>query len=401
LRERTLVSTTPWLFGIILLILGSSCTARDAELQRVTVNDPCMTAGRSTASWDGTDQDIPMVRPSRLPCDLSFDSSAVFAVAASDSFGVQLKAVKGVLRDGTMLLSSYTAGEMWRLSSATGELARIARPGGGPRELRGTLTVHVGAADSFAVRDDGMMWHRFAAPGAFVDARSAQAVGGLRGESCALLDGTVISTAYRGPEFPAVRAHRFDLSLLGAFNLANLPALAPGGPPVGRRVWCGLSSFAVFAEHPLSDGGQPTLVLWNPIRNTYARVPLSFPWFVGGPLMSGSDALGSRPPSEIREVADLGGGMVLLVVRLSDPNWRESSSRQEQRAAYDQLLDLQYVVVDLQRGTVVAELRVDVVSTAPVDFIPLVAASYAVEQGSDSVRIWRISPRLSSHALQP
>lgn len=381
---------------VVAGLMGTvSCDSSGHDVERVQRAEPCSLPDRSEPGWRLSNANISIGTSGGVPCSLRFDSVAVLAWPVADTQALQLRAVKAVLNDGTMLLSSYSAGELWRADVASGTLTRVARSGGGPGELRGALTVHVGAADSFAVRDDAIMWHRFTSAGVFVDAQSARAVGGLRSETCSLSNGSLITTAYVGPESPAVRSVGFDLRLLSAFDLSHLPALGSAGSPVGRRVWCGVGNYAFFVEHPTTRDALPALVLWAPVTRRYARVELALPWFVPGPLVSGTGALARRPPSEFREVADLGGGVVLLVVRVNDPRWQPMATRRDQRAAYDQLLDLRYVVVDLDDSSVLAELLVDTVSTAPVDFLPNAGASYSLDQALDSVRIWRIRPFLS------
>ena len=105
---------------------------------------------------------------------------------------------------------------------------------------------------------------------------------------------------------------------------------------------------------------------WSPDGDHIARIERDAPWFRPWEEWPGVD-FEVRPPPVIVSVRDWGDGLLMVVVRLADANWRPISPtlvplpghETIEPSQEDELYDTVIEVLDTRSGTVLARTRVD------------------------------------------
>ena len=105
---------------------------------------------------------------------------------------------------------------------------------------------------------------------------------------------------------------------------------------------------------------------WSPDGGRIARIERDSPWFRPWEEWPGVD-FEVRPPPVIVGVRDWGDGLLMVVVRLADANWRPIKPTREDLPGHeslppsreDELYDTVVEILDTRSGTVLARTRVD------------------------------------------
>lgn len=137
---------------------------------------------------------------------------------------------------------------------------------------------------------------------------------------------------------------------------------------------------------------------WSPDGNRIMRIERDAPWFRPWEESPGV-AYEVRPLPEIVGVRDWGDGLLMVVVRLADANWRpmrptrevvpghESVTAAQEGELYDTMIE----VLDTRSGTVMARTRVDARATGLVGRNAFYAYAEHSELGEAKFIVWSVT----------
>ena len=142
---------------------------------------------------------------------------------------------------------------------------------------------------------------------------------------------------------------------------ARAARMDPGIPELRRRV-----AAAADGNIWAARSNRYRIDKWSPDGDHILRIERDAPWFRPWEEWPGVD-YEVRPPAAVVGVRDWGGGLLMVVVRLADANWRPILPTLEVLPGHEtipasrneELYDTVIEVLDTRSGTVLARTRVD------------------------------------------
>lgn len=245
-------------------------------------------------------------------------------------------------------------------------VSTFGRPGDGPGEFtaRGDLNIHVDVHDRVHVRDGAPNWSVFSPDQEFLWRTSAALMGGNRGATAVLDDGTVLTSQY----LPSHQAHYFRV--VDSTGVVQR-AIAPIDPqlvsmPYIERPIAYASGATFWAGPPTVDGYGPDGYLlqeWTVSGELVRSIRRNAPWFpVSWPRPARQSEGGSmpRPPTQVAALHVDDTGLLLVFIPGPSEQWRSMTYREfsqleeeERNAMFQVVVD----VIDTRAGVLLASQR--------------------------------------------
>lgn len=352
MRNRSKATAFP--LGLALLVGLSGCTSPEAGSSLAAL--PCAELDRG--DWAGVPARVSIPEAAVPHCRLVLDTIIVRNYTAAEADTMDISKVRTVDGQGNLYIQGYTPGVLTILSPAGEKIASLGRLGPGPGEFApGFLNVEVTEHDTIYVQDNRLVWQIFTPERSFLRSQPLGAVKAGMMVRCILADGSVISSAMTpaGGKTPSLRLVGPDGTTAAEFGVADHPV--SGIKAAGDRYLnCGPNNSVWALPNPVEPGY--TLERWGPDGRLLNTITRQADWFEAGPPTTASEALQTRPSSEVRQVTEAGDGLIFVLVVGPDRRW-QPITREEMAARMAQQLDVRIEALDAVRGQLLAVMLVD------------------------------------------